>query len=193
MDGRNGDDTDSRSAGSDRPRYAHAFVGHLLLNAIVSFPISLIIAWLGLRFIARIVFDGGTLAAMLAITWIGISLIDSRCDYELRRTVNRINSPMPWPLIATKIALPFALPWIATLWHTDMTIVAATSIAAGAVRLMEIIGLERPWRSEDQTMIDRQREELRRITRETAEEIRKERRAQADGDTYDPYNLRGKR
>ncbi|PLS29292.1 hypothetical protein [Bifidobacterium parmae] len=192
MDGRNGDDTDNRSTGSDRPRYAHAFVGHLLLDAIVSFPISLIIAWLGLRFIARIVFDGGTLAAMLAITWIGISLIDSRCDYELRRAANRIISPMPWPLIAARIVLPFSLPWIAARWHADMTIVSATSIAAGAVRLTEIIGLERPWRSEDQTTIDRQREELRRITRETAEEIREERRAQTD-DTYDPYNLRGKR
>ncbi|MBW3080236.1 hypothetical protein [Bifidobacterium saguinibicoloris] len=178
----------------DRPRYGHMLGGHLTLDAIVSFPISLLAAWLGLRFIAHAAFDAGELAASLAITWLGVSLIDSRLDYELRRATNRAAPPMPWPMVAVKMALPFALPWLAllaTVWHADMATVAAASVAAGAIRLAEIIGLERPWRGEDQETVDRRRRELQRITRETAEEIREERQSRTDA--YDPYNLRGKR
>ncbi|MBT1173785.1 hypothetical protein JS528_10655 [Bifidobacterium sp. MA2] len=174
----------------DRPRYGHMLGGHLALDTIVSFPISLLAAWLGLRLIAHAAFDAGELAASLAITWLGVSLIDSRLDYELQRATNRTAPPMPRPMVAVKMALPFALPWLAAIWHADMTTVAAASVAAGAIRLVEIIGLERPWRGEDQETIDRRRRELQRITRETAKEIREERQPRTDA--YDPYNLRGK-
>ncbi|MBT1160342.1 hypothetical protein [Bifidobacterium sp. SO1] len=149
----------------NRPRYGHMLGGHLTLDAVVSFPISLLVAWLGLRFITHAAFDVGELATLLAVTWLGVSLIDSRLDYELRRATNRTAPPMPWPMIAAKMALPFALPWIAAfaaLGHADMTTVAAASVAAGAVRLAEIIGLEQPWRGEDQETIDRRRRGPRR-------------------------------
>lgn len=178
----------------DRPRYGHMLGGHLTPDAIVSFPISLLAAWPGLRLIAHAAFDAGELAASLAITWLGVSLIDSRLDYKLRRATNRTAPPMPWPMVAVKMALPFALPWLAAIWHADMATVAAASVAAGAIRLAEIIDLERPWRGEDQETIDRRRREPQRITRETAKEIREERRERTNRhtDAYDPYNLRGK-
>ncbi|NEG77839.1 hypothetical protein [Bifidobacterium avesanii] len=180
-----------------RPKYGHVLGGHLLLGMAVSFPVSFLVAWLGLRIIARAAFDGGELGIVLAITWIAVSLIDSRLDYELQRTANRTAPPMPWPLVVVKALIPFALPWPTVLLREDVIVVAAASIAVGAVRLVEIVGLEQPWKGEEESVVERRTEELRRLNRETLDEIREGRRARAgrsdDAKTYDPYNLRGKR
>ncbi|NMN00762.1 hypothetical protein G1C96_1341 [Bifidobacterium sp. DSM 109958] len=180
-----------------RPKYGHVFGGHLLLGMTVSFPVSFLIAWLGLRVIAHVAFDAAELGVVLAITWIAVSLIDSRLDYELQRAANRTAPPMPWPMVVAKALIPFALPWPTVLLREDVAIVAAASIAAGAVRLVEIIGLEQPWKGEEESVVERRAGELRRLNRETLGEIREERRTRAgrpdDAKTYDPYNLRGKR
>ncbi|PJM77796.1 hypothetical protein [Bifidobacterium felsineum] len=180
-----------------KPKYGHVLGGHLLLDVVVSFPASALIAWIGLRFAMRVAFDGGELAALLFVAWVLLSLIDARIDYAVWRRTGRTQPRMPWPLIALKVLIPFVLPWLAALLHEDATMMAAACMAMGAVRLAELIGLERPWKGEDESVIERRTGELRKLNRETLEEIREERRTRAgrpdDAGTYDPYNLRGKR
>ncbi|MBT1173982.1 hypothetical protein JS530_00330 [Bifidobacterium sp. LC6] len=179
-----------------RPRFGPIAGGHLLLHGIVSFPISLLIAWVSLRFIVHVAFNTGDLAMLLSAVWAAVSLIDAAVDYVLVRASDRISPLTPWLVTLVKMLLPFALPWPMVLLYNDVIVVAVVGIVAGAIRLMEVILLEQPWNSEDKETVNHRIRDLRNLNREMLEEIRKERRERMskrnEASTYDPYGLRGK-
>lgn len=181
-----------------RPRFRHVLIGHLLWDTIVSFPVNLLLVWAGLRFILRRPFDNWHLAAIMLFIWLAASVIDAIIGYRLQQVTHRTQPPMPRPLIAVKLVLPFCLGLIAAvLWHTDAAIGAEICLFTSAVRSWQIFFIEQPWIGEDQSVIDRRSQELRQLNRETLDEIHAERLAQmrqrSQSATYDPYDLLGNR